>query len=219
MGGQSKADRTIARILNYVVPIFASFAIAFSFFSVMSHLFSPPEQKVNRKFVDNMIVGMKSDAINNLDDVLNIFLVNKTGKDNYRSELTNQLRFLLVVILNMYQDGKLDRTKVKVWKDKIAGYIIENEKKAPFSALPPVERTIFSDISFLIENGKTKTAQNKLLELAKIIEIKLDNLSSEEAKAAWTLPLSIVGVFFTVLFGWLAIRRPKKIVFTDGESS
>jgi hypothetical protein len=104
-------------------------------------------------------------------------------------------------------DISLEDNIIRDWKQKVSEFIQKNEETSPYADLPATERTILADISTFLEMNDTKSVKRKTFELAGMIQARQDDLNKIRNINMWTVPLSIVGLIFTIIFGVLAWIR------------
>lgn len=87
--------------------------------------------------------------------------------------------------------------------------ILENERKEePYSRLYPEERRLLKNIESSVKNSDAQTAMFNLTALSDVLRINNENLDKLEKQNGWSIPLAIVGLIVTVLFGVISIIRP-----------
>jgi hypothetical protein len=143
-----------------------------------------------------------------LDDVVDIYRGSQ-DKDmdgtTYRYALGRHLRECMVKLITGELDDSLDEKTVCIWKERISQFIRLNEERSPYEELPPTERNLLSDVSDYIHHGNTEGVNRKLLELRGILLAKTDELNRTRGVNRWSVPLSIIGVVFTIVFGFLSV--------------
>ena len=162
------------------------------------------------KFFKSIIEGLRSGSIITIDDVVNLYKgIAGLSSENlsYRYGLSKQLRELLVAIIN--KDKKLfDESPnddiIRDWKEKITEFIQQNETTSPYADIPAAERNVLSDISTFLEMNDPDSVKRKTLELAGMIQARNDDLNRIRNINKWTVPLSIIGLILTLIFGVLA---------------
>jgi hypothetical protein len=172
-----------------------------------------PKKEKRERFFKAMEEGLKSDAISNIDDVINIYKgvsgLSVEGSDD-RYGLSNLLREFLVNVISkekVIAEGSLTDETIRNWKQKITEYISQNEVSSPYADLPPAERNILSDISTFLDNNDKESVKRKIVELAGIIQTRNSDQASIRNINRWTVPLSIIGLVLTIVFGILTIAK------------
>ena len=94
--------------------------------------------------------------------------------------------------------------------------VVEVLKKAkniePFASLPSEERRLMDGIQLFVQKGDTTSSINALNELKQVILARHKEYERIEKQNSWSLPLAIIGVFFTLLFGiWTTVLTIKKV--------
>ena len=156
--------------------------------------------------------GLQSGSITTMCDVVNVYkgVAGLGGEDiGYRYGLTRLLREFLVELVSktIVIDGTLEDQVVVTWKERISKFIAENEEISPYADLPPAERNLLSDMSTFLEKNDIESTKRKLLELAGMIQARSDDLDKVRGMNKWSVPLAIIGMVLTVLFGLTAIFK------------
>lgn len=102
-------------------------------------------------------------------------------------------------------ESELDDETIIKWKVKISKFIEKNEEFSPYADIPAAERNVLSDISVFIEKKDTESIKRKIGELAGMIQARQDDMNKIRNINNWTIPLSVIGLVLTVIFGILAI--------------
>ena len=93
---------------------------------------------------------------------------------------------------------------VKKTKQQISDFISLNEKNSPFSDLPDTERNILNDLSSFSSNGDNSSVERKIIELSSVIQTRYEEQKKLELQNKWSIPLAIVGLILTIIFGILS---------------
>lgn len=166
--------------------------------------------KIKQGFFNALKEGFKSGSITTIDDVVDIYKgISGLGAEDldYRYGLSRRLREFLVELISKKFDETLGDEIIREWKGKISDFIKKNEQVSPYADLPAAERNILSDISTFLEKNDTESVKRKTLELAGMIQARHDDLNKVRNVNKWTIPLSIIGLIFTVIFGILALKK------------
>ncbi|MBM7551234.1 hypothetical protein [Thalassobacillus pellis] len=164
------------------------------------------KKKKKENFYKVLDEGLEMETIASLDDIYNLYKGTNNltlENDNYRFRLNELLREYLVK-LHTNDGEKLSKEKIKEWKDKIDRFIKENEELSPFSELPQADRNIMNDIVAFLEKDDKKSIMRKLDEMSTSIQIRKEYLERIEKQNKWSVPVSIVGLIFTIFFGILS---------------
>jgi hypothetical protein len=197
-------------MIALVVAYFSSFAVGFYFLVMVKE-----KRRIERKekFSKALVEGLKTDSIATIDDVVNIYkgVAGLSSEDlSYRYGLSTQLREFLVNLISKNKkviDISLEDNIIRDWKQKVSEFIQKNEETSPYADLPATERSILADISTFLEMNDPKSVKRKTFELAGMIQARNDDLNKIRNINMWTVPLSIVGLIFTIIFGVLAWIR------------
>ncbi|MCD4676491.1 MAG: hypothetical protein K8S18_10925 [Desulfobacula sp.] len=195
--------------------LFLSFIFAYATLLIAAYFYLIiPKQKKRieseNKFFKAIVEGMKTGSIATIDDVVNIYKgIAGISSENlsYRYGLSKKLRVLLVAIISKDKkilDNSLDDDIIRDWKQKITEFIQQNERISPYADVPAAERNVLSEISTFLEMNDPVSVQRKTLELAGMIQARNDDLDRIRNINKWTVPLSIIGLIMTIIFGILA---------------
>jgi hypothetical protein len=152
--------------------------------------------------------GLKNGAVRSFDELVNIYKgVWDLGSEDltYRAGLSRRLRQFLVRLVS--GEIKTDEDQLTQWKDKISEFIRQNDAASPYADLPAVERGIISDISAFLAANDTAAIARKLGELASTIQAREDDMQRVRSMNRWSVPLAIVGLVLTIVFGVVSIIR------------
>ena len=154
--------------------------------------------------------GLKIGAINTIDDIENVYKgigVLSTEDLSYRYRLSRWLREFMVALISKEIDKSIEDKTLIEWKEKISSFIQKIEEVSPCSDLPDIERSILTDISTYLKNNDKDAVERKLSELASIIQARNDDLNKIRSTNKWAVPLAVVGMILTVVFGLLSILQ------------
>lgn len=87
--------------------------------------------------------------------------------------------------------------------------LIKSEiKQEPFSQLPADQRRVLKNLESAVKSKDSTAAIYNLTELNDILINNNNQLSSLEKENNWSLPLGIVGLILTILFGLMSVLSP-----------
>ncbi len=66
---------------------------------------------------------------------------------------------------------------------------------------------ILNDINVFIANNDIDSVKRKINELAGILQVRNDDIKELKSANKWSVPLSIIGLILTVVFGILSYIR------------
>jgi hypothetical protein len=91
-------------------------------------------------------------------------------------------------------------------------FLAKTKKVEPFSALPVEERRLMDQLQLYVTDSKgVKPVEQTLNELKQVILARNKEYQKIESQNSWSLPLSFVGVFLTLVFGvWTTILSVKQ---------
>ena len=194
-------DEIIGIIPLTIVPAYASVII----FDII--IKRRKREQMKEKFFTALLEGLKTNTVETLDDVVNIYMgiAGLSSEDlSYRFGLSKLLREFLVEVITKKLDEKIHYETLRSWKKKITEFIQKNEEISPYADLPAPERNLLSDIQLFLERNDIDSAKRKILELSAMIQARNDDLNRIRNINKWTVPLSIIGVILTIVFGILA---------------
>lgn len=91
------------------------------------------------------------------------------------------------------------------WKNRIIEVISEYEEKSPYSGLPDLERTIINDIQKYLDGNDKESINRKIAEIISAIQSRQEELQKLRSSNKWAIPLSVMGVVFTIVFGVMIV--------------
>lgn len=195
---------------NLLLSIFTIVFMTIYSFSV-KHMLNVTRKRRNErknKFIYTCINGFIDNTIMDIDDIINIYsgITRHSTEDlTYKIELNRCLREIIAKLINKEYTKSLSNEQILSIKDKINSIIKKNEESNPFADLPNPERGIINDISTYNSHGDNKSIERKLKELSSVIITRNEQQKRVEAQNKWSIPLSIIGVILTVLFGIISI--------------
>ena len=210
---QDKMNEIIEYILgkeNLLLDIFTIvFTVMYSL-SVIRLLGKLKARKLERKkiFINTFITGISDNTIANSTDLLNIYSgITKLSPEDLtnRQDLNKWLREILAKLINKEVGQDLVQDKVIEIKEKITNFIKENETTNPYTDLPDTERSIINDLSAFNKLGDQNSINRKLSELSSVIITRHEQQKKIENLNKWSIPLAIIGMVLTIIFGILSI--------------
>jgi hypothetical protein len=195
---------------NLLLAIFTIvFTVVYSF-SVIHLLGKIKARRLERKkvFINTFIKGISDNTIANSTDLLNIYSgITKLSPEDLtnRQDLNKWLRETLARLINKEVGQDLAQDKVIEIKDKITNFIKENETTSPYTDLPDTERNIINDLSAFNKLGDQNSINRKLGELSSVIITRYEQQKKIENLNKWSIPLAIIGMVLTIIFGVLSI--------------
>lgn len=189
------------------------FAIIFTvvYFSAATLLLRKiKERKLNRKnaFIDTFIKGISENTIETSEDLLNVYsgITQLSTEDlSNKQGLNKWLREILAKLINREVGKDLDNERLLAIKYKITEFIHTNERISPFSDLPETERNILNDINAYNKAGDRDSISRKINELSSVIVTRHEQQKKIEGLNRWSIPLAVIGLILTVIFGVLSI--------------
>lgn len=85
--------------------------------------------------------------------------------------------------------------------NKIKTILLEEKKDRPFMDVPEEEKPLMININSCLESGDTETAKFNLKELSSVVIAKHRINKRNEKVNRWSVPLAIIGLALTIIFG------------------
>jgi len=193
------------------LPIFTVvFTVVYSF-SVAYLLRKIKARKLKQKkvFIETFIKGISDNIIANSTDLLNIYsgITRLSPEDlTNRQDLNKWLREILARLINKEVGEDLAQDKAIEIKERVTNFIKENETTNPYTDLPNTERNIINDLSAFSKLGDQNSINRKLSELSSVIITRHEQQKKIENLNKWSIPLAIIGMVLTIIFGVLSIK-------------
>jgi len=192
------------------LPVFTVIFTVVYFFAATYLLKRVRERKAQQKntFIETFIKGVSENTIENSEDLLNIYsgITNLSTEDLSNKQALNKwLREMLAKLINkeVGKDFTVEQTiQIKL---KITEFIKRNELIAPYTDLPDTERNIINDISTYNKAGDKDSVNRKINELSSVIITRHEQQKKIEGLNKWSVPLAVIGLILTVIFGILSI--------------
>ena len=87
--------------------------------------------------------------------------------------------------------------------------IMEAEKQSePYSHLSIEQRRIMLNIDYAITHDLADIALDNLADLNDVIRMNNESLASYKSQSNWAIPLGIIGLVLTIIFGLTSALRP-----------
>ncbi|EDZ49324.1 hypothetical protein [Bacillus cereus] len=159
-------------------------------------------------FYNSLIKGFTLNTIHTIEDVNNIYRginINKLENKKYMYDLSTLLRrFLVELHSKKYENLKIEQ--IHEWKEKIDNFIRHNEQLSPFSELPEAEKGMINDILSFAENKENEEIKRKIKELSRLIQVRKEEIDKIERSNKWSMPMGIVGIILTIIFGIASLK-------------
>jgi len=149
--------------------------------------------------------GLSAETLESVEDFINIYKgVHGLGADDisYRAGLGRTLREYLVHLVGDESIGAEKRRTMKVQVNLVLKQI---ESETPFADLPAAERNLIIDTQRFVNGGDSASANQKLQDLAGLIEARQDALERLQSSNKWSIPLAVIGLVLTVIFGVISL--------------
>jgi len=155
-------------------------------------------------FFKTVRISFLDGTLNHQEELKNIYkgIYGDVDESRLISGLNKNLRMFLVAL-----SSDKFRYKVEPKEDliKLVNFINQtikdNETNKPFSEVPILERSYLIDAKAFVEAGKNPEAIDKLVDLGGLIQSKQDMVEKLQKSNKWSVPLAVIGLILTVIFG------------------
>ena len=187
----------------------AAVAVAAYVFAAQMFLLKTRERRIRRKQeLHNAIAkGLLNGSLETVEDFANIYKgVHELSVDDitYRAGLGRALREYLVKLVS---SDDIEPKDVRFLKEKINVILKQIESEAPFADLPAAERNLIIDVQRFVSSGDANSANQKLQDLAGLVEVRQDALERLQNSNKWSMPLAVIGLVLTVVFGVVSLLK------------
>ena len=152
---------------------------------------------IDRKFDSDLIKG-KDDILILLNSISreaeNIYSIAPILEDY----ITNRLDVST-------KEKQTDTDKIKQRYDLLKEIIKEENKEKPFENVPDEERRLLVGLKDGIQNKDMQSLEFNLHELHTVVSTRNKIYERANRLNRWSIPLAVVGTFFTILFGILSL--------------
>lgn len=186
--------------------LLAAFTAAFTVVYVITaqrFLLQSREKRKRREFEQHEAIskGLLNGAIESIDDLINVYKgINGLSADDisYRAGLG---KFLREYLAKLVSSDDLGPDQIKELKNKVNSFLKKIDEESPFADLPAAERNLIIDVQRFVNVGDKASAFRKLEDLAGLIEVRQDGFEKLQNSNKWSIPLAIIGLVLTVIFG------------------
>ncbi|MCE3273131.1 MAG: hypothetical protein K0S57_3528 [Ramlibacter sp.] len=194
------------RVLGIFAAAAGVAAYAFTAFQVLRR---SRERRWRRQMVLHGAIskGLVAGTLDSVEDFVNIYKgVHALGADDisYRAGLGKALREYLVHLVG---DESIGVDLRRSLKEKINRVLLQIEAESPFADLPAAERNLLVDVQRFLSAGDQSSAARKLQDLAGLIEARQDALERLQASNKWSMPLAVIGLVLTIIFGVISLVK------------
>lgn len=170
-------------------------------------LFQSRERRKRREFEQQEAIskGLLNGAIESIDDLINVYKgINGLSSDDisYRAGLG---KFLREYLAKLVCSDDLGHDQIKDLKNKVNSFLKKIDEESPFADLPAAERNLIIDVQRFVGVGDSASAFRKLEDLAGLIEVRQDGFEKLQNSNKWSIPLAVIGLVLTVVFGVASI--------------
>jgi hypothetical protein len=116
--------------------------------------------------------------------------------------LEDYLKYLIVSA----PDGQ-DNTRIKARYDLVKAIVDEETKEKPFADMPEEERRLLRSLKDAVDHNDKQSITFNLDELSSLISARGRVFSRVNKLNRWSIPLAIIGLVTTILFGIMSIRQ------------
>lgn len=198
--------------IDFFLPLFG-IIFAIVYFSLFFKFATASRERRNQKkekFFACITHALMSESLRTQDDIINLYKgVNSLSSEDltYKAGLSRWLREYLVELVSNNLKEELDSESIISFKKAISDFIEKNDQTSPFADLPVAERNMISDIAAFLETKDTEAIRRKLGELASSIQARSDDLDKVKNINRWSVPLAVVGLVLTAIFGIISLFK------------
>lgn len=192
---------------DLLLPIF-TVIFTVVYFSIAILFLSRIKQRKNERdsqLLKSISNGLNNNQVEDVHDLVNVYrgITNTTDDDvSYKAAVGRALRRILVSLANNSDASEPNRNL----KYKIKKLLAQIEAETPFADVPVAERNLILDACRFIDFNELVSAKQKIKDLANLIEVRQDGFEKLQASNKWSVPLAIVGLVLTVVFGLMSLR-------------
>jgi hypothetical protein len=126
--------------------------------------------------------------------------------------------------INVLEDYSVYLLTTETEKDNNNFYLIvnlinEELKGEPFNQLKSEQKRILLNLQNSLKTQDVKNGMYNLNELNDVLRIQNENIEKLERQNAWSIPLAIIGVILTLLFGIISLVKSFRKVETNNNNS
>jgi hypothetical protein len=199
-------------INNEWFSIVVSIAVVAGYAVAVSKLFnkiSERKQIEEKRFLKALSNGIKTGIVTEFSDIENIYKGVRGASGDEESNKARLAKWLRQYLLSLFEnDGDNTETEIaRKIKIEITKYIEQVEKTTPHAGLPDLERSIIRDIDTYLSIENKDAAKRKIDELVAAIQVREESLKKLESTNKWSVPLSVIGLILTVIFGFISLLK------------
>jgi hypothetical protein len=193
---------------EFLLPAFAVMFTVVYFSLALFYLTRVRRRRAEREFrlLRSISTGLSNGQVDSVDDLVNVYrgITNTTTDDDvsYKAAVSRVLRRILV---SLASDPEPTDQKHRL-KFKIKALLAQIEAETPFADLPAAERNLVIDARRFIEGNELQAAKQKVEDLANLIEARQDAYEKLQSANKWAVPLAVIGMVLTVVFGVMSLR-------------
>lgn len=167
-------------------------------------------KKSMKEFTITLFKMLAAGTLNSINDIENIYKESHKSNTIDKHLLNRFLRFSLISLYNQnyfaeHERISFDKQDLVKWHSLLTEYILIIDQESPFNALPNPESTILTDLQSYIEKNDIESGKRKLIEISNAIATRDDAMAKLINTTKWSVPVSILGLILTLLFGILSI--------------
>ena len=162
-----------------------------------------------KRFVSALTAGFTNGTITGFSDIQNLYKavrnINANDDELNKARLARWLRsYLLGIVEDSNSNNSESANQIKI---KISAFVQKAEMESPHAGLPDLERSIIRDMDSYIQSSNADGARRKLDEMATAIQIREESVTRLQGITKWSVPLSVIGLILTILFGVMSIVK------------
>jgi len=186
------------------VATIAAYAVAVS---KMLNRITEKREIEEKHFIKALSSGIKAKVVTEFSDIENIYKGVRTTTGDAEVNRARLAKWLRKYLLQLFEQdtNESEIESLKSIKKEITEYINLVEKTSPHVGLPSLERSIIRDLETYLGTDNKEGVGRKISELVAAIQVREESLQKIESTNKWAVPLSIIGLILTVVFGAISL--------------
>lgn len=185
--------------------IIYSVVISYTFTKILPEDRNKDQVKELRKKFFNAADSIKTLGDNNEKEVIKMLFNSLNRETNGALAMYGFANILEDYAIHIKSNDKTDNGKTY----KVLTDIIDDEKKQePYSQLPSVQRRTLRNLEDAVKSNNAELASYNLNELNSILTLTNNENQELKRQNSWSIPLAIIGLIITLVFGLISILRP-----------
>ncbi|BES61134.1 hypothetical protein [Dysgonomonas capnocytophagoides] len=189
------SDSTTSLLLAAILTSFVSVAVS-TLLTILKKG-KKEKEKVEDLFYGQLAKKLEQGLIKEKEDIVILLSSLNRKKDSYDSDL---------ILLFVLEDYLASDKCLPEHYDFLKNIVKEEKEEKPFSDIPEEERRILKSINDSVKHNDTDSISDYLEQLRSIISTRNRLYLKTEALNKWSMPVAIIGVVLTVIFGIMSFN-------------